>query len=119
MIKSLELFCGTGGLSLRLRQAGFNPCALIEWDKNSCDNIKYNISSGFDNIRDWNVIQQDIRLIKYNDLGNEIQFITGGPPCQPFSLDGKHMAYSDRRDVFPETVRAVRKIQPLGFMFEN
>ena len=119
MIRSLELFCGAGGLALGLHQAGFNPCALIEWDKNSCDNIKYNISNGFDDVHDWNVIRQDVRLIKYNDFGNEIQFITGGPPCQPFSLGGKHMAYSDRRDMFPEAVRAVRETQPLGFIFEN
>ena len=53
MIKSLELFCGAGGLALGLHQAGFNPCALIEWDKNSCDNIKYNISNVVENI--WRI----------------------------------------------------------------
>lgn len=119
MPTSLELFCGTGGLALGLHQAGFKPCALLEWDKDSCDNIKCNILNGFTGINDWNVIQSDVRLIKYNDLGSSIQFVTGGPPCQPFSLGGKHKANSDRRDMFPEAVRAVREIRPQGFIFEN
>ena len=119
MIKSLELFCGTGGLALGLHQAGFEPTALIEWDKDSCDNIKYNITNGFSDINDWNVIQNDARLINYQTIGKGVQFITGGPPCQPFSLGGKHMAYSDTRDMFPEAVRAVREVRPIGFVFEN
>ena len=47
MLRSIELFSGTGGLALGLHQAGFSPAALLEWDKNSCDNIKANISKGF------------------------------------------------------------------------
>ncbi|MDE6867742.1 MAG: DNA cytosine methyltransferase [Clostridia bacterium] len=119
MIRSLELFCGTGGLALGLHQAGFEPTALIEWDKDSCDNIKYNIANGFADVKKWNVIQEDARLVNYQSIGNGVQFITGGPPCQPFSLGGKHMAHSDRRDMFPEAVRAVREIRPIGFIFEN
>ena len=40
MNKSIELFCGTGGLALGLQNAGFQHTALYEWDKDSCDNIK-------------------------------------------------------------------------------
>jgi DNA (cytosine-5)-methyltransferase 1 len=46
MINSLELFCGAGGLALGLHQAGFEPKALIERDKDSCDNIRANIELG-------------------------------------------------------------------------
>ena len=45
--------------------------------------------------------------------------ISGGPPCQPFSLGGKAKAYNDKRDMFPEAVRAVREIRPEAFIFEN
>jgi DNA (cytosine-5)-methyltransferase 1 len=45
--------------------------------------------------------------------------VAGGPPCQPFSLGGKHRAYQDRRDMFPEAVRAVRELRPRCFLFEN
>jgi DNA (cytosine-5)-methyltransferase 1 len=119
MIRSLELFSGTGGLALGLHNAGFKPVALLEWNKDSCENIKSNIANGFNGIEDWNVVQTDVRLVRYSDYGLDIQFVTGGPPCQPFSLGGKHKAYTDARDMFPEAVRAVRELQPHGFIFEN
>ena len=118
-MRSLEMFCGAGGLALGLHQAGFEPVALLEWDKDSCENIQANIENGFSGIENWNVIQTDVRSVKYADLGDNIQFITGGPPCQPFSLGGKHKAHSDTRDMFPEAVRAVRELRPQGFIFEN
>ncbi|MDR1246998.1 MAG: DNA cytosine methyltransferase [Clostridiales Family XIII bacterium] len=119
MINSLELFCGTGGLALGLHQAGFEPKALIEWDKDSCDNIRANIERGYTGIGEWNVMQTDVRLVRYSDFGGDVQFVTGGPPCQPFSLGGRHKANADARDMFPEAVRAVRELCPQGFVFEN
>lgn len=44
-MKSIELFSGTGGLALGLQQAAFDHEALFEWDKDSCENIKYNIAN--------------------------------------------------------------------------
>ena len=119
MVRSLEMFCGAGGLALGLHQAGFEPVTLLEWDKRSCDNIKENIKNGYAGITDWDVQQTDVRLVDYSDFGSNIQFITGGPPCQPFSLGGKHKAHVDARDMFPEVVRAVRELRPKGFILEN
>ncbi|WP_179139865.1 DNA cytosine methyltransferase, partial [Brachyspira hyodysenteriae] len=45
--------------------------------------------------------------------------VSGGPPCQPFSLGGKHRAYNDARDMFPQAIRAVREVRPQAFIFEN
>jgi len=45
--------------------------------------------------------------------------VAGGPPCQPFSQAGKAMGHADRRDMFPQAIRAVREIQPPFFLFEN
>jgi len=119
VIRSLELFSGTGGLALGVHRAGVEPAALLEWDRGSCDNIELNISNGYSGIGEWNVVQADVRRVRYSDYGSDIQFVTGGPPCQPFSLGGKHRAYADDRDMFPEAVRAVRELKPQGFMFEN
>ena len=119
MLDSIELFSGAGGLALGLHEAGFSPIALLELDKKSCDNIKQNISRGFKGITDWNVVQTDVKLVSYAGFRHGIKFVTGGPPCQPFSLGGKHLAHSDKRDMFPEAVRAVRELRPLGFIFEN
>ena len=48
-----------------------------------------------------------------------ISIVPGGPPCQPFSLGGKHKAYDDARDMFPQAIRAVREARPKAFIFEN
>jgi len=119
VVRSLEMFCGTGGLALGLHQAGFQPTALLEWNKASCDTIKANITNGLLGIESWNVIQTDVRRVRYADYGADVHFVTGGPPCQPFSLGGKHKAHADVRDMFPEAVRAVRELKPKGFIFEN
>ena len=119
MVSSIELFCGSGGLALGFHQAGFRPKALIEWDEDSCATINANIARKFPGIEAWNVIQTDARLVRYSDYGPNVQFVTGGPPCQPFSLGGKHNAHADARDMFPEAVRAVRELHPQGFAFEN
>lgn len=116
---SIELFCGTGGLALGLQRAGFNHKALYEWDKDSCDNIRANIDAGFEGISDWKVYQTDVRAVSYNGLTGKIHMVSGGPPCQPFSLGGKAQAFNDKRDMFPEAVRAVREIMPEVFIFEN
>ena len=119
MIDSLELFCGTGGLALGLQQAGFDHKALIEWDKDSCENIRSNIEEGYSAVSDWEVIQCDVRDIDFGKRFSGISVISGGPPCQPFSLGGKHKAYNDERDMFPQAVRAVRELRPKAFVFEN
>ena len=102
-----------------LQQAGFHHCALIEWDRCSCENINANIAEGYETIADWNVMQNDVREVDFRGSFQNIDIVSGGPPCQPFSLGGKHGAYNDVRDMFPQAVRAVRELHPVAFVFEN
>ncbi|HUA69164.1 MAG TPA: DNA cytosine methyltransferase, partial [Candidatus Saccharimonadales bacterium] len=50
---------------------------------------------------------------------NKIDVLAGGPPCQPFSIGGKHRGFNDSRDMFPEAARVVRTVRPKAFIFEN
>ena len=71
-------------------------------------------------VSDFNILfQTDVRAVHYDGYAGKIQLLAGGPPCQPFSLGGKHQSYHDQRDMFPEAVRAVREIRPRAFVFEN
>lgn len=119
MLNSIELFTGAGGLAMGMQKAGCNHLALIEWDQDSCDTLRGNIKFGYPPAKNWNVVQSDVRLIDYASFGSNIQLVSGGPPCQPFSLGGKGKANNDYRDMFPEAVRAVREIKPKAFVFEN
>lgn len=117
-MRTLELFAGGGGLGLGLHQAGFHASAVVEWDKWACDTIRHNKALGFPLVQGWKVVQGDAREFDFHSVG-EVELVSGGPPCQPFSLGGKHKAYEDSRDMFPIAVSAVRALQPMAFIFEN
>lgn len=118
-MKSIELFSGAGGLALGLEKAGWESQILIERDKHACNTLRFNRDNGFLLSQNWNVYQGDVREVAYEELDCEIDLVAGGPPCQPFSLGGKHNGKDDTRDMFPEAIRAVRDLQPKYFLFEN
>jgi len=118
-MKSIELFAGAGGLGIGLHQAGFRPVNVIEWDTYCCDTSRENKERKIKAVKNWPLTQVDIRKINFKKYENKVQLVSGGPPCQPFSLGGKHGAYDDDRDMFPEAIRAVREVRPHAFIFEN
>lgn len=118
-MKSIELFAGAGGLGMGLHLAGFKPIQVIEWDRYCCDTIRNNALRGSGIVIDWPISEKDTRAVDFTLYQGAIDLVSGGPPCQPFSLGGKHRAHADTRDMFPEAVRAVRETQPRAFIFEN
>ena len=116
---SVELFTGAGGLALGLEKSGWHHVALVESNEHACSTIHLNESLGHSLASGWELYPNDVRSMSYKDLRGPIELIAGGPPCQPFSLGGKHGAYRDDRDMFPEAVRAVRELRPNVFVFEN
>src|SRR5689334_18509348 len=119
-MKSIELFAGAGGLGMGVSRAGFSPQAVIEWDRWCCDTIRENRGSGFGLVGDWpEPTEGDVRRVDFREYEGKVDLVTGGPPCQPFSLGGKHRAHADTRDMWPEAVRAVRETRPSAFIFEN
>lgn len=118
-MKSVELFAGAGGLGMGLYRAGFHPLKVVEWDDDCCNTIYENQKRRVSAVNGWPLINGDVRAIDFGAFEGKVTLVSGGPPCQPFSLGGKHGAYDDARDMFPEAVRAVREIQPKAFIFEN
>ena len=119
MFSSVELFAGAGGLGMGVAQAGFKPKAVVEWDKWAYDTIVENKKRGFSLVTDWPVTRADVRDFPFEDIEGTVDLVTGGPPCQPFSMGGKHGAFLDRRDMFPATVSVIRRLQPRAFIIEN
>lgn len=110
-MKSLEIFSGAGGLATGMQQAGFHHSALLEWNKDACDSLRLNF-------KNTPIFETDIRSFDYADISG-VDVISGGPPCQPFSLGGKHKGNMDDRDMFPHAIKGIRIIQPKAFIFEN
>ncbi|MDQ3695692.1 MAG: DNA cytosine methyltransferase [Chloroflexota bacterium] len=117
--RSLELFTGAGGLALGTHLAGFQHRLLLEWNADACNTLRANSTaeriSGIDS---WRIIQADARLVDFQSVG-AVDLIAGGPPCQPFSIGGKHRGMDDARDMIPQFVRAVRELAPAAFVLEN
>ena len=118
-MRSVELFAGAGGLAIGMANAGFHHAAVIEWDHDSCATFLENQGRHVNAVEAWPLHEVDVRAFDYKPLEGKVMVVSGGPPCQPFSLGGKHRGYMDKRDMFPEAVRAVRELQPEAFIFEN
>jgi DNA (cytosine-5)-methyltransferase 1 len=92
---------------------------VIEFDHDCCETLRHNRQRNVRPLTEWEVIEADIRQFDYTRFGDAIGFLAGGVPCQPFSLGGKHRAYEDERDMFPEFIRAVDALKPQAFLVEN
>jgi DNA (cytosine-5)-methyltransferase 1 len=115
-MRSVELFAGAGGLALGITNAGFTHEAVVEWDKNACGTIRENNQRGIIN---WPLHEMDVAAFDFSGYRAGVDLLAGGPPCQPFSIGGKHAGYNDKRDMFPQAVRAVRELKPRAVLFEN
>ena len=118
-MKAVELFAGAGGLALGIDLAGFHPLAVIEWDRWACDTLRDNQERGYPLVRGWPLHEGDVREFDFSSIKEKVDLLAGGPPCQPFSMGGKHRAFNDRRDMFPATVEAIRRLRPRAFIIEN
>ena len=119
-MKAIELFAGAGGLGLGVGRAGFTPVDVVEWDRWCCDTLRENRARGTEAMRRWPEPREgDVRDFSFKAFEDKIDLVTGGPPCQPFSLGGRHQAHRDRRDMWSEAVRVVRETRPSAFIFEN
>lgn len=110
-MKSLEIFSGAGGLAKGLELAGFEHSAFVEFNKDACSSLRRNFGPD-------RLFEGDIRNFDFQGLSG-IDVVAGGPPCQPFSLGGKHGADNDNRDMFPHAIQAIETLAPKAFVFEN
>ncbi|MFG6439973.1 DNA cytosine methyltransferase [Roseateles sp. LKC17W] len=122
-LKSIELFAGAGGLAMGVSLAGFKSHGVVEWDRWACDTVRQNSERGHPLVADWPVFEGDVRqwidAFCTTEAARGIDLVAGGPPCQPFSMGGKHRANQDERDMFPATVDVIRRLQPRAFIVEN
>ena len=119
MMRSIELFAGAGGLALGTALSGFHAVAAAEWDRWACNTLEYNRDRGYPLLKDLNVLRGDVRGMDFSGYEGSIDLLTGGPPCQPFSIGGKHQAHDDDRDMFSAYARVLAQVKPRGFIIEN
>lgn len=127
---SISLFTGAYGLDLGLEQAGFHTVTVVEKDRDATKTIALNhpfleesaISRDIQNVTSQELLQEGGRVF---NLGRalqpgEVDLVTGGPPCQPFSTAGKRGSVMDPRgSLFMDFIRIVKEVQPRFFLMEN
>ena len=112
----LDLFSGIGGFSLGLEATGgFETKAFCELDK-YCKSV---LKKHWPDTRQYD----DIKELTYDKLRSDgidtIDIITGGYPCQPFSVAGKQKGTEDKRHLWPEYFRLVKECRPTWVIGEN
>jgi DNA (cytosine-5)-methyltransferase 1 len=113
----LSLFSGIGGFDLASNWAGFKTIAFCEKDK-YCQQV---LSKHWPDVP----VFKDIKDVTANSLSSKginlsnITLITGGLPCQPFSLAGKRRGKTDNRYLWPEMQRVISEVRPAWVCIEN
>jgi DNA (cytosine-5)-methyltransferase 1 len=124
--KVVDLYCGSGGISLGFSNAGFCVVLGIDMDKDSISTYRSNFSSANVAIMDVSLLNKDL-LYKMAGLSEneELDVMVAGPPCQGFSRQNKNRENEDQREggsrneqvVF--TARLISQVNPKMFMLEN
>jgi len=113
----VDLFCGAGGMTQGLVQAGFKPLASVEINEIASTTHQQNFLQCHHfcgNIENFNAIQwlEKIGL-------PQVHLIAGGPPCQGFSVAGKRDPNDPRNRLFYQFIRVVSEIRPWYVVMEN
>ena len=115
----IELFAGAGGLAIGLSDAGIAPDHLFELDQFCCQTLEHNSNGGAPLVT-GRVHRLDVAKVQWSRIvTSPVRMLAAGPPCQPFSLAGKHLAERDERNEFPSTLRAIRCLKPACLLIEN
>lgn len=107
----LDLFSGLGGFSLAFESAGFKTIGFSEVDPYASAILK----------KHWPEVPNfgDVRTIPTESLVGRVDVITGGFPCQPFSVAGKRRGKDDERHLWPAMLRVIDAIRPDWVCGEN
>ena len=106
-----SLFSGIGGFDLAAQWAGFENIFQVEID-NYCQKV---LEKNFPNVKRY----KDIKEFDGTEYTGTIDIISGGFPCQPFSVAGKQKGAEDDRNLWPEMFRVIQEIRPTWVLGEN
>ena len=106
-----SLFSGIGGFDLASEWMGWENIFHCEWNEFGQKVLKYYWPKA--------ISYNDITKTDFSVHRGTIDILTGGFPCQPYSMAGKRKGKEDERHLWPEMLRAIREIQPTWVVGEN
>ena len=106
-----SLFSGIGGFDLAAEWMGWENVFQVEWDS-FCQKV---LAKNFPNVKRYG----DIKEFDGRKYRGNIDIISGGFPCQPYSVAGKRKGKEDERHLWSEMLRIIGEIQPSWIVGEN
>ena len=106
-----SLFSGIGGFDLAAEWAGWNNLFHCEWNPFGQRVLKHH----FPNSISYN----DITKTDFSIHRGQVDILTGGFPCQPYSSAGKRLGKADERHLFPHMLRCIKEVKPRWIIGEN
>jgi DNA (cytosine-5)-methyltransferase 1 len=111
-VRALDLFCGAGGMSTGLAEAGFRIVAGADRDRDACESFAKAHPAA-------EVLQVDLARPELSGFRPLVDVVVGGPPCQPWSSGGRRLGAADERDGWPAFISALGTLGPVAFLAEN
>jgi DNA (cytosine-5)-methyltransferase 1 len=119
---AVDLFCGAGGLSEGLRQAGFELVAAADHDPDACATYRLNFPQTAVIEGDLTALERHARLIAaVRSRTANLDLLAGGPPCQAFSQVRNHdrLLKDPRNRLYREFVQILAELRPRALLVEN
>jgi DNA (cytosine-5)-methyltransferase 1 len=110
-MKHGSLFSGIGGFDLAAEWMGWENVFHCEWNEFGQKLLKYYWPKA--------ISYEDITKTDFSIHRGEIDILTGGFPCQPYSMAGKRLGKEDERHLWPDMLRAIQEIEPTYVVGEN
>ena len=119
-MNELSLFTGAGGGLLGTKLLGFKPIGYVEYNEYCQQSIAQRIKDGI--MAPAPIFTDVNKFIKSGSVDEYKGFtdvVTGGFPCQPFSVAGKGEGKDDPRNMWPQTIEIIRRVRPEFAFLEN
>ena len=128
IMKYIDLFAGTGGLSLGLYNAGLHGIFAVERNKDAFSTLKYNLIErkkhfswpNWLEMKNWDINELlEVHSKELATLNGSVDLVVGGPPCQGFSMAGKRKNDDIRNQLMHSYIEFIKLVQPTMLFFEN
>jgi DNA-methyltransferase (dcm) len=115
-----DFFCGAGGLSEGITQAGFTPAFVNDHNKSALETYYFNHNLPLTNFFGGNIENLTTELDSFRNFFQDIKLVAGGPPCQGFSMANRQPLKDDpRNSLYRFYLTMISEIRPDWFVMEN
>jgi len=120
-LTSADLFCGAGGMAKGFEMAGFNQLCGMDWFKEAGMTYRHNFKHPFieGDITQKSIKDKFIQTVKKQLKGKPLTVLSGGFPCQGFSMSGSRIVEDTRNSLYKDMLEIIEELKPEFIVAEN